>query len=50
MKTFSRAVGAPIALIIGALVLVSCGNSSSSPGAAALVGKHRISTESLAES
>jgi len=47
VKPFSRAVGAPIALIIGALVLVSCGNSSSSPGAAALVGKHRISTESL---
>jgi len=47
VKPLSRAVGAPIALIVGALVLVSCGNSSSSPGAAALVGKHRISTESL---
>jgi parvulin-like peptidyl-prolyl isomerase len=47
VKTLSRAVGAPVALLAAALVLVGCGNSSSSPGAAALVGSQRISTDTL---
>jgi parvulin-like peptidyl-prolyl isomerase len=47
VKPLSRAVAAPVALLAAALVLVGCGNSSSSPGAAAVVGIQRISTDTL---
>jgi parvulin-like peptidyl-prolyl isomerase len=47
VKPWSRAVAAPVALLVAALVLVGCGNNSSSPGAAALVGSQRISTDTL---
>jgi len=47
VKRLSRAVAAPVALLAAVLVLAGCGNSSSSPGAAALVGSQRISTETL---
>jgi foldase protein PrsA len=47
VNPLSRAVRAPIALLAAALVLAGCGNGSSSPGAAALVGSQRISTDTL---
>ncbi len=47
MKPLSRAATVPAALLAAALVLSGCGNSTSSPGAAAIVGKHRISTDTL---
>ena len=36
----------PLAFLMAVLV-AACGNSTSSPGAAAIVGKHRISTDTL---
>ena len=47
MKPLSRAAAAAVALFAAALLLAGCGNSSSSPGAAAIVGSHRISTDTL---
>jgi foldase protein PrsA len=47
VKPLSRAVTVPAVLLGVALVLSGCGNSTSSPGAAAIVGKHRISTDTL---
>jgi foldase protein PrsA len=47
VKPLSRAAGVAVALLAAALVLVGCGNSSSSPGAAAIVGSQRISTDTL---
>ena len=47
MKPLSRAAAVPAVLLGVALVLSGCGNSTSSPGAAAIVGKHRISTDTL---
>ena len=47
MKPLSRAAAVPAVLLGAALALSACGNSTSSPGAAAIVGKHRISTDTL---
>src|SRR4051794_30233185 len=47
VKPLSRAVSVPIALLAAALLMAGCGNSSSSPGAAAVVGSQRISSDTL---
>ena len=47
MKPLSRAATVPAVLLAAALLSSGCGNSTSSPGAAAIVGKHRISTDTL---
>ena len=47
MKPLSRAATVPAVLLAAGLVLSGCGNSTSSPGAAAIVGKDRISTDTL---
>jgi foldase protein PrsA len=47
VKPLSRAAAVPVALLSAALTLSGCGNSTSSPGAAAIVGKDHISTDSL---
>jgi parvulin-like peptidyl-prolyl isomerase len=47
VKPLSRALGGSVSLLVAALVLAGCGNASTSPGAAAIVGDHRISTDTL---
>jgi len=48
VKSVPRAAAAPLAVCVGAIfALAGCGNQVTSPGAAAIVGGQRISTQTL---